>query len=244
MLIHCDALPSVVRAYPVEPDGAGYKVPKMINILDGSKKNNWFRPADVCVAPDGSLFVTDWYDPGVGGHQQGDVDRGRVFRVAPPGVKYSVPKVNFATIEGNIEALKSPNWATRYIAWTNLHKMGAKAEPALLKMFDSKVPHERARALWLLGRIEGKGQLYVNKAISTRTRTSPQWSACLLRQLKLSLFTALFGRRNQISKRNESKQLAFTAVSREIAIAVRYEKPLKAAEARGTLAQHSSAEIQ
>jgi putative membrane-bound dehydrogenase-like protein len=165
-MIHCDALPSVVRSYSTVPDGAGYKVTKTTNILDGAKKNKWFRPADVCVAPDGSLFVTDWYDPGVGGHAQGDVDRGRVFRVAPPGVKYSVPKTNFDTIEGNIEALKSPNQATRYIAWTNLHKLGAKAEPALLKMYESKIPHERARALWLLGRIEGKGQNYVDKAIN------------------------------------------------------------------------------
>ena len=29
------------------------------------------------LGPDGSIFVTDWYDPGVGGHQQKDLDRGR-----------------------------------------------------------------------------------------------------------------------------------------------------------------------
>jgi len=80
-----------------------------------------FRPSDVAVGLDGSVYVADWYDPGVGGHAQGDIDRGRVFRVAPPGVKYTVPKQDFTTIEGNIEALKSPNDATRYIAWTNLH---------------------------------------------------------------------------------------------------------------------------
>ena len=55
-------------------------------MLDGAR-DNWFRPSDVCVAPDGSLFVADWYDPGVGGHNQQDVDRGRIFRVAPPGIE-------------------------------------------------------------------------------------------------------------------------------------------------------------
>src|ERR1044071_982340 len=50
-MIHCDAGGSIVRGYPVVPDGAGYKVTQTVNILDGSKKNNWFRPADVCVAP-------------------------------------------------------------------------------------------------------------------------------------------------------------------------------------------------
>lgn len=162
-ILHCDAGPSVVRAYPVTVHGAGYNA-SIVNILDGNKKNNWFRPADVCTAPDGSIFVTDWYDPGVGGHAQRDIDRGRVFRVAPPGAKYTVPKYNFESIEGNIEALKSPNLATRYVAWTNLHKAGAKAEAELLKLFDSKVPHERARALWLLGRIDGTGQRYIVQA--------------------------------------------------------------------------------
>ena len=88
------------------------------------KKNNWFRPSDVCVAPDGSLFVADWYDPGVGGHGQRDSTRGRIFRVAPPGVKYTMPKVDLRTVDGAIAALRSPNHATRYLAWTALHDIG------------------------------------------------------------------------------------------------------------------------
>ncbi len=186
-LIHCDAGPSIVRSYPVVPDGAGYKVTKTVNILDGSKKNQWFRPVDVRVAPDGSLFVTDWYDPGVGGHQQRDTNRGRIFRVAPPGVKYTVPKQNFDTIDGNVEALKSPNSATRYLAWTNLQKEGTKAEQALLKLYESKIPHERARALWLLGRIEGKGQQYVKRAIEDADPEIRVVGVRLGRQLKLEI---------------------------------------------------------
>jgi glucose/arabinose dehydrogenase len=111
-LIHCDAGPSVVRAYITKPDGAGYTA-EIVNILQGAR-DNWFRPSDVCVAPDGSLIVADWYDPGVGGHRQGDVDRGRLFRVAPPGAKYTMPQVDVSTVEGAIAALKSPNQATRY----------------------------------------------------------------------------------------------------------------------------------
>jgi putative membrane-bound dehydrogenase-like protein len=186
-IIHCDALPSVVRSYPVVPDGAGYKVTQTVKILDGNKKNQWFRPVDVRVAPDGSLFVTDWYDPGVGGHQQRDTNRGRIFRVAPPGVKYTVPKHDFDTIDGNIEALKSPNSATRYIAWTNLHKEGAKAEAALLKLYESRIPHERARAIWLLGRINGKGRDYVSKATKDRDVNVMVAGIRLARQLKFDM---------------------------------------------------------
>jgi putative membrane-bound dehydrogenase-like protein len=164
-MIHADAGPSVVRAYPVTKDGAGYKVTETVNILDGNKKNNWFRPADVCVAPDGALFVTDWYDPGVGGHAQRDIDRGRIFRVAPPGNKPKVPKFDFTTAEGAVEALKSPNLAVRYLAWTALHEMGAKAEAALVKAWKSDDVRLRARALWLLGNIHDREQAYVNLAV-------------------------------------------------------------------------------
>jgi putative membrane-bound dehydrogenase-like protein len=163
-VIHCDAGPNVVRSYPVKKDGAGYTA-EVVNILLGAR-DNWFRPSDVCVAPDGSLLVADWYDPGVGGHRMGDADRGRLFRLAPPKTPYTVPKVDVSTIDGSIAALKSPNEATRYLAWTALHAQGDKAEAALTKVFESDAnPRVRARALWLLGKIDGKGPLAVTKAI-------------------------------------------------------------------------------
>jgi putative membrane-bound dehydrogenase-like protein len=155
-VIHCDAGPNVVRAYPVKKSGAGYTA-EMVNILTGTR-DNWFRPSDVCVAPDGSLFVADWYDPGVGGHRMGDAEKGRLFRVAPPKTPYKIPKVDVSTVEGAIAALKSPNEATRYLAWTSLNAMGEKAEPALAKVFESDPnPRVRARALWLLSKLSGQG---------------------------------------------------------------------------------------
>ena len=163
-VIHCDAGPNVVRSYPVKKAGAGYKA-EIVNVLAGTR-DNWFRPSDVCVAPDGSLIVADWYDPGVGGHRMGDADRGRLFRLAPPKTPYKSPKVDVSTPEGAIAALKNPNEAARYLAWIALHDMGSKAEPALKKVFESDAnPRLRARALWLLGKIDGKGSLAVTQAI-------------------------------------------------------------------------------
>lgn len=164
-IIHCDAGPNIVRAYPVKNDGAGYSA-ESVDILKGTR-DNWFRPADVCVAPDGSIFVSDWYDPGVGGHGQRDLDRGRLFRVAPEGVKYKVPKFDFSSVDGCIAALKNPSLATRYMAWTNLHAKGAEAESALKAAYDSSNDARyKARLIWLLGNIEGKGQQYVDLALS------------------------------------------------------------------------------
>jgi len=47
------------------PDGAGYKVTQTVNILDGAKKNKWFRPPTSAPRRTARIFVTDWYDPGV-----------------------------------------------------------------------------------------------------------------------------------------------------------------------------------
>jgi putative membrane-bound dehydrogenase-like protein len=167
-MIHADAGPNVVRSYPVENDGAGYKA-KMVNILEGVN-DQWYRPSDVCVAPDGSLFIADWYDPGVGGHQAGDQNRGRIFRVSPPNTDYKIPTYNYENTEGVLKALENPNLSVRYKAWNVLHNMGEKAEADLLKVYENSTnPRFKARAFWLLAK--GKnGAKYV--ALATKNANS------------------------------------------------------------------------
>ncbi len=184
-MIHCDAGPSVCRAYPVKKSGAGYTA-EIVNVLHGAR-DNWYRPSDVAAAPDGSIIVADWYDPGVGGHNQRDSDRGRLFRVAPPKSKYVSPEFDFKSADGAVQALTNPNLEARYLAWTSLHDMQAKAEPALLKLWKSENPVMRARALWLLGKIEGRGEHYVNLATKDVNEDIRITGIRLARQLKLDL---------------------------------------------------------
>ncbi|SEW54279.1 PVC-type heme-binding CxxCH protein [Chitinophaga arvensicola] len=160
-MIHGEPGHNVVRSYPAKKYGAGYTA-TIENILE-SATDRWFRPSDVCVAPDGSLFVADWYDPGVGGHQVGDLDRGRIFRIAPPGSSYKVKPPVLNTAADAVAALKSPNLSTRYLAWTKLRGMGASAEGALKEMYHDGNPRYQARALWLLSRLSN-GADYVKKA--------------------------------------------------------------------------------
>jgi len=162
-VIHCDAGPNVVRCYAATSAGAGYSAE--IHPLVTGTVDKWFRPADVCVAPDGSLFVSDWYDPGVGGHRQDDIDRGRLFRIAPPGSRYVVPKFDYSSPQGAAEALRNPNYAVRYKAWQALHAMGRSAEDALVDLWNDSNPRLRARALWLLGKIPGREAHWVQRAL-------------------------------------------------------------------------------
>ncbi|MCB9925651.1 MAG: DUF1080 domain-containing protein [Planctomycetaceae bacterium] len=213
-VFHCDAGPNIVRTYPTVNSGAGYKA-EMVTILDGSAHNKWFRPSDICVAPDGSLLVADWYDPGVGGHRMEDVDHGRLFRITPAGHdgSYTSPPQDFSTVDGAIQALASPNLATRYIAWTALHDLGTESERALKNVVDqSKDQRQRARALWLLGKIEGRGAHYVELATSDKSSDIRILGIRLARELKLDVIPIAA----KLAK-DPSAQ-----VRREVAIALRH----------------------
>ena len=156
-MIHAEPGHNVIRSYPVENDGAGYKA-TIVNILEG-QKDQWFRPADVTIAPDGSLFVADWYDPGVGGHQVGDLDRGRIYRVSINKSQYKVTPA-----KDDIAAFVSPNPATRYLGWKSLEAKGKSAEPELKQLWTGNSARQRAMAFWLLIRLEN-GMDYINEAI-------------------------------------------------------------------------------
>jgi putative membrane-bound dehydrogenase-like protein len=215
-ILHCDAGPSIVRAYPVKPIGAGYAAEK-VNIVEGTR-DNWFRPSDVTVAPDGSIFIADWYDPGVGGHRQGDLDRGRIFRVATPGAKYTVPKFDFSTTEGALIALANPALSVRYLAWSKLFGDGEKSIPALEKVVTSANDLRlKARAIWLLGKIHAvnspKDLKYVSLAAKDADSNIRIVGLRLARQLGLE--SEVFG---QLVKDPAPE------VRRECAIALRHFK--------------------
>ncbi len=236
-VVHCDAGPNVCRAYMISNEDAGYSA-KIRDILTGTK-DKWFRPSDVKVAPDGSLVVADWYDPGVGGHGMGDLDRGRLFRIMPGNHKgtYKVPEYDFASIDGSIEALKNPNYAVRYMAWQSLHQTGSAAEPALQKLASSKNPIYQARALWLLGKIEGRGPETIKQALASTNPNLRIVGIRLARQLKLAGDPAMKG--------DVLEYIASLAndpspqVRREIAVALRHSKSPQAAQVWAQLAlQH------
>jgi putative membrane-bound dehydrogenase-like protein len=172
-LLHTDAGPRHVRCYHLKANGAGYDVDRedMVTSTD-----NWFRPSDVCVAPDGSVFVADWYDPGVGGHGMGDTTRGRIFRLAPKRNKPSVPKVDLESDEGILAALGSPNLAVRYMAMAHIAEM--KLEDTI-HLLDETIkwkeqPVLRARALWQLARAYAKANQLNSRVLSPLIDDDPR----------------------------------------------------------------------
>jgi HEAT repeat protein len=164
-------------------------------------------------------MISDWNDAGVGGHHMADQKlgtlSGRIYRVAPAGAsRYVVSAPNLNTAKDSVEALKSPNLATRYLAWTRLSEMESKAEPELLKLWQSSNPRLRARALHLLARIKDKPQDYVLRALADQ---DPNIRA-------LSLRIARSQNTQVIDLVKRLVQDSSPIVRRECAIALRYSK--------------------
>lgn len=218
-MIHAEPGHNVVRSYPVEKDGAGYTA-EIEYILEGVQ-DQWFRPADVTVAPDGSIFVADWYDPGVGGHQMGDQQRGRIYRIAPQDTPYEIPDYDLNTLEGSIEALKSPNMNLRARAWLRLHERGEEAEQVLAGLWNSgDNARYRARALWLLSKLEDNGQDYIDQALSDPNSDLRITGLRAARQLDMDLIPIL----------QELADDSSPQVRREVAIALHHNASPEAAD--------------
>ena len=219
-IIHTDPGPGVVRAYPVEPIGAGYQA-SILNLIQ-AVNDPWFRPVDVCTAPDGSLFVADWYDPGVGGHAMGDVEHGRIFRIVPTGHRgYEIPKVDFSTAAGATAALMNPNLATRFRAQQALQAMGPGAVPTLQRaVVTASTDALRARALWQLAIVSGQPQHQVQAGIEHANTDMRIAAVRMARQHALDLLPIV-----EQLKRDPS-----AAVRRELAIALRHNTHPRAAQ--------------
>jgi putative membrane-bound dehydrogenase-like protein len=192
-MILADAGTRTVRGYPVQPDGAGYKTAG-VDLLFSS--DSWFRPSDVCAAPDGSVYVCDWNDAGVGGHNMADRDpdtmTGRVFRLAPPGSKPTVPKLDLQSAAGCVDALQSPNLSTRYLAWTALKAMGHSADRPLLNLWQTGPdPRMSARALYVLAQEKDRTDKYVEMAFASANPDLRITGLRIAREAKLNLIPYL-----------------------------------------------------
>ena len=167
-VLEVDAGTRQVNFFPIERHGAAFRTDYKVFL---GSDDPWFRPVDACTAPDGSVFVADWYDAGVGGHSFRDQTSGRIYRVAPKGHKLARPKADFTTVPGLIEALQSPNIATADAARRGLIERGrvqadrgefktVKGERHLMEALSDAAgpdqkPTERARAIWTLFEIGG-----------------------------------------------------------------------------------------
>ena len=228
-LIHAEPGHNVVRSYIVQDKGSGYTA-KIENLV--KSKDDWFRPDDVTVAPDGSLFISDWYDGGVGGHKAEDIQMGRIFHLSTIE-GYKPNGYNFDTGKGAAHGLLSDNMDVFYRSWQKLHEMGEEAEPFLTELI-AKGGTAKARAIWLGAKIPSKTKVYIEMALSDEK------AAYRMQGIRMARYLAKSNLENYLEMvvNDSSPQ-----VRREAAIALRYLGTKEAAELWAKLAeQHDPAD--
>jgi putative membrane-bound dehydrogenase-like protein len=165
-----------IFSYKPARQGAGFALNRQIFITSNAKQQyagsdfvggnttakgaieTLFRPSDIAVGPDGALYVSDWIDARVGGHQDlDDTLSGAIYRIAPKGFASKIPAFDAATVEGQIAALRSPAVNVRAIGFQGLKARGAAAVDAVAALLKDPNPYIRGRAIYLLYQMGPEG---------------------------------------------------------------------------------------
>ena len=108
----------------------------------------------MAVGADGAIYVADWYDPIVGGHQMQDgKGYGRIYRITPKGRTLTTPPIDLRTTAGQVQALLSPAVNVRSSGFERLEGAGRRGGAGREARPHDPNPYHRARAIWLLGRL-------------------------------------------------------------------------------------------
>src|SRR5688572_10857714 len=183
LLLSAEAARNTIFGYFPKPDGAGYQLERFDFLTSnkaqafagtdfkGGKVNEeiqtFFRPSDVAVGPDGAIYVADWFDPRVGGHDdKDDTTSGAIYRIAPKGFVPRIPEFDTLTQEGQLTALRSSAVHVRELGFTRVAARVPAAIPAVETLLADENSFIRDRAHWLLARLGPEGLDRVEKLLA------------------------------------------------------------------------------
>ncbi len=151
-----------------------------------SSSDTWFRPVDIKPAPDGSLFVADFYEAKIAhlNHNDGLIDRdsGRIYRLSAKDAKPRKPvDLGAKTSVELVELLKSDN---RWERQTALRLIGDRRDatqvPSLRKLLlESKGPFA-LETLWALNLSDGLDPETATKCVKHAEPAVRAWAVRLI----------------------------------------------------------------
>lgn len=146
-LVTSDFRGNRINRFRLSPEGSGYTSTQLPDLL--TSRHRAFRPVDLKMGPDGSLFVADWYNPII---NHGEVDfrdsrrdykHGRIWRVSMADRPRAEPvNLAVATVKELVAMLGRPEQHTRQLVRIELQKRNKYDVKTLLDDWTTRVAGE------------------------------------------------------------------------------------------------------
>jgi putative heme-binding domain-containing protein len=138
----------------IEPDSSSFKTWDLGYPVTTS--DQWFRPVDIKVGPDGAIYIADWYDAQVNHYRnhQGQIDKsnGRIYRLKAKGApalgRFDLNKLN------NLELIGLLSRTNKWFRQEALRLIGDRKDhslaPLLVDMVRTNSGQMALESLWAL----------------------------------------------------------------------------------------------
>lgn len=155
-----DVVNNRINFFTVDRKGGTYTAKQQADFL--TCDDGWYRPVDIKLGPDGSLYVADFYNRIIGHyevpltHPGRDRTSGRIWRIVYKGNPAKSPRADWtkATIKELIDDLNHENLQVRLTATHELVRRGEDGVGPVRAVLTSDGPAlTKAHALWVLERL-------------------------------------------------------------------------------------------
>ena len=185
-----------IKMHKFKDEGAGFGSDQMPDLLKSTDPN--FRPVDLKFAPDGSLYICDWFNPLIGHMQYAfsdkrrDSQNGRIWRLVNTK-KPLVPKAKIAdaSIEELFENLKLYEDKSRYNTRRELRERPREEVLSKLKKWFAKqdkksaaYEHLELEVLWLYQSLKQPNIPLLKKVLKSKSYQARAAAARVMRYWK------------------------------------------------------------
>jgi putative membrane-bound dehydrogenase-like protein len=187
-LFVCDAAQNLVHRDLLTENGVSMLAARADEGTEFLRSSDqWFRPVNLCLGPEGALYVVDFYREIIetGASIPEDIqakidlraghDRGRIYRIVPEKVDSTYQPIRLYSYSSKelVPFLGHPNaWLRQTAQRLLIQRDAQETVPLLRKMVsESETPHGKYHALWAL---EGLGSLDVESVQKALEDTHPR----------------------------------------------------------------------
>jgi putative heme-binding domain-containing protein len=160
-----DVVLNLIHVDKIKPNGSSFSSSRVMDKKEFlASTDHSFRPVNMSVGPDGSIYVVDMYRQVIEHPEwipaeiqktldlNAGKDKGRIYKINMAGSKLSVDATQFKTVEGMISSLQHNNQWVRKTAHRLLMNQSLNDSQfnKLFQTLQSEVDHARLHAMWIL----------------------------------------------------------------------------------------------